>query len=288
MTSPKKLLYARNLKPKKSLGQNFLIDPKTAEKIIERSTIKPEDTVLEIGAGLGALTIPAARRAKKVVAIENDKHMCDLLKTELQLNHISNVHIIHENILKTDIAAVCDTSDQCIVIANLPYYISSQVLVKLIRERRIIRKAVLMFQKEMAERISSVPGCKNYGRLAVMTQYCAEIKKILDLKAALFYPKPNIDSRVIEVRFKTDIDYPADDETLLFKVIKGAFSKRRKILKNSLSGNELHMNPQTAEMILEKAGIDPLRRAETLNIKEFVKLSNIVLQFNNPVDTLSS
>ena len=279
MTSPKNLLSAWGLKPKKSLGQNFLSDPDIADKILSCSAIKPDDTVIEIGPGLGALTIPVARMAKKVIAIENDKHMCNLLKEQLQLNHVSNVHIIHKNILKTDIAAICDTSAPCIVIGNLPYYISSQILVKLIMERKIIHRALLMFQKEMARRVESTPGCKDYGRLAVMTQYCSNIKRVLDVKAGLFYPKPRIDSRVIEVCFKTTIDFPADDETLLFKVIKGAFSKRRKILKNSLSGNELHIDSQTAEMMLEKAGINALRRAETLSVNEFVTLSNTFYAF---------
>jgi 16S rRNA (adenine1518-N6/adenine1519-N6)-dimethyltransferase len=287
MTSPKHLLSVWRLQPKKSLGQNFLSDPNIAEKILSRAGIKPDDTVIEIGPGLGALTIPVARMAKKVVAIENDKHMCNLLKTQLQSNHVANVHIIHANILKTDIAAVCDTSAPCIVIGNLPYYISSQILVKLIRERNVIRRALLMFQKEMAKRIESAPGCKDYGRLAVMVQYCSNIKRVLDVKADLFYPKPNIDSRVIEVCFKTTIDFPAENETLFFKVIKGAFSKRRKILKNSLSGDELDIDSQTAEMILEKAGIDALRRAETLSVKEFVTLSNTFSAFFKS-DTLFS
>lgn len=288
MISTTRLLSAFNLKPKKSLGQNFLLDSKIAKKIIEISNIKDEDTVIEIGAGLGALTIPAARRAKKVVAIENDKNMCNLLKKKLELNRVANVDIIQNNILKTDIFSY-SRSEQFIAIGNLPYYISSQILVKLIRQRSKIKQAVLMFQKEMAERISSKSGCKDYGRLAVMTQYCADITKVLDVKADLFYPKPKVDSTVVKVGFKTNIDFPADDENLLFKVIRCAFSKRRKILKNSLSGNELDIDSKTAGIILKKAGIDPLRRAETLEVKEFVKLCNTFSQFyKHDFDTLLS
>ena len=275
MTSPGKLLSAWNLHPKKQLGQNFLSDPSTAEMIINRSGIGSEDTLLEVGAGLGALTIPAARVSKKVYAVEKDQGLIDLLKTELLVYNISNTTLINSDILQLDLKQFVENeSKKIIVIGNLPYNISSMLLVRLINNRNIVSRAILMFQKEMAKRIYAGPNCKDYSRLSVMTQYCADIKKIATVKAPLFFPKPKIDSEVIELTFKTRLQYQADDEQLLFMVIKAAFSKRRKTLRNSLAGNILEIDTQTAFDLLKQAEIDPVRRAETLTVHEFVKLSN--------------
>ena len=282
MTSPGRLLSAWNLHPKKQLGQNFLSDPSTAEMIINRSGIGSGDTLLEVGAGLGALTIPAARASKKLYAVEKDQGLIDLLKTELLVYKISNTTLINSDILQLDLKQfVEDESEKIIVIGNLPYNISSMLLVRLINNRNIVSRAILMFQKEMAKRIYAAPNCKDYSRLSVMAQYCADVKKIATVKAPLFFPKPKIDSEVIELTFKTGLQHKADDEQLLFRVIKAAFSKRRKTLRNSLAGNILDIDTQTALSLLEQAGIDPVRRAETLTVQEFVKLSNqYVTQIN--------
>ncbi len=275
MTSPITLLKAWNLRAKKQLGQNFLKDPSTAEMIVARSGILPEDIVLEIGAGLGALTIPVARNAEKVYAVEKDLQLIDLLKTEILANNLSNVVLIEKNILNLDIKALVENVDRkIIVMGNLPYNISSQVLIQLINSRSAVSRAILMFQKELAQRITSQPGCKDYGRLTVMLRYCADIKTLATVKACLFFPKPKVDSEVLEIKFKSMPQYPANDEAFLFRVIKAAFSKRRKTLKNALAGSELRIDTKTAGHVLESTGIDPGRRAETLTIQEFVKLSN--------------
>ncbi|MBC8199743.1 MAG: ribosomal RNA small subunit methyltransferase A [Desulfobacterales bacterium] len=277
MTSPRILLAAYNLHPKKQFGQNFLSDPSTAKMIATFSGITSEDVVLEIGAGLGALTIPAAKAAKKVYAIEKDRRLIDLLKTEILANMLSNVELMEENILKFDINRPAENvGRKIIVIGNLPYNISSQILVKLIKSRASVIRAVLMFQKELARRITAQPDCKDYGRLTVMLGYCAKIKKLADIKAHQFFPKPKVDSELLEIRFLETIKYPANDEALLFRVIKGAFSHRRKTLKNALAGSELHIDAKTAQNMLDKAGIDPSLRAETLTISQFVRLSNVI------------
>ena len=279
MTSPRTLLSAWTLSPKKQFGQNFLSDPKTAEMIVSRSGISKEDIVLEIGAGLGALTVPLALAAEKVYAVEKDINLLPLLRTELLAKNIDNVSIMNENILDTDIGSTAAKhGHKIVVIGNLPYNISSQVLVKLINQRSCLSRAVLMFQKELSERICAMPGGKDYGRISVMLRYCADIGKIADVKASLFYPKPKIDSQIIEIRFKESPDFPADDEKFFFSVIKAAFGKRRKTLKNSLSGSELKIDAQTAVSALNSAGIDPARRAETLTVEEFVRLSNAVMK----------
>ena len=267
MTSPRILLSSHGVYAKKQLGQHFLSDPSTADMIIDHSGISPEDIVLEIGAGLGALTIPLACTAEKVYA--------ELLKTELHTLGISNVVLIEKNILKVDIKTLAENANKkIIVIGNLPYNISSQILIQLINTRKSVNKAILMFQKELAQRITAQPDCKDYGRLTVMLRYCADIKRLAEVKASLFFPRPKVDSEVLEIIFKNIIKYPAKDELFLFKVIKAAFSKRRKTLKNSLLGSELHMDVETAVQVLENADINPSRRAETLTVQEFVKLSN--------------
>ncbi|MFO7667684.1 MAG: 16S rRNA (adenine(1518)-N(6)/adenine(1519)-N(6))-dimethyltransferase RsmA [Desulfobacterales bacterium] len=277
MTSPRTLLAALNLSPKKQFGQNFLSDPSTAEMIVSRSCISKEDIILEIGAGLGALTVPLALASEKVYAVEKDINLLPILKNELLAKHIDNVDIIGENILETDIEGrAARHGRKILVIGNLPYNISSQVLIRLIIQRRYVSRAILMFQKELSERICAKPGGKDYGRISVMLRYCSYISKIADVKASLFFPKPVIDSQIIEIRFKDNPDFPADDEKFFFRVIKAAFGKRRKTLRNSLSGSELGIDAQTAVSALNNAGIDPSRRAETLTVEEFVKLSNAI------------
>jgi 16S rRNA (adenine1518-N6/adenine1519-N6)-dimethyltransferase len=279
MTSPRILLAAHNIRPKKQLGQNFIIDSAFTEKIVKRAGILPEDIVLEIGAGLGALTIPLARRARKVIAIEKDRQIVPILNTEVLVSGLTNISIVEKDILSVDInALVEDMGGKIVVMGNLPYNISSQILVQLIRSREGISRAVLMFQKELAQRITADAGCKDYGRLTVMLRYCSDIRKLVDVKASLFFPKPKIDSEILEIKFKKEIDHKADDELFFFKVIKSGFGNRRKTLKNALAASELNIDPDTAERVLEKSNIDPIRRAETLTVEEFVRLSNTLIE----------
>jgi 16S rRNA (adenine1518-N6/adenine1519-N6)-dimethyltransferase len=278
MTSPKILLAAHNIHPKKQLGQNFIVDPSFTEMIVKRAGILPEDIILEIGAGLGALTIPLARRAKKVFAVEKDRQIIPILNTEILVSGLTNISIIEKDILSVEIKALVENmGGKIVVMGNLPYNISSQILVQLIQSREGISRAVLMFQKELAQRITAEAGCKDYGRLTVMLRYCSDIKKLADAKASLFFPKPKVDSQIIELKFKKEIDHKAADEPFLFKVIKAGFGNRRKTLKNALAASELNIDPNTAKGVLEKSGIDPIRRAETLTVEEFVKLSNNLL-----------
>ena len=282
MTSPRILLAAYNIRPKKKLGQNFLADPSTAKMIVNCSEILPDDVVMEIGAGLGALTIPVARRVQKVFAVEKDRQIIDILKIELLASNLSNVAIIEKNILMVDIKTLVKNIDRKIVVmGNLPYNISSQILVQLVKTRNVISRAILMFQKEMAQRITAQPGCKDYGRLTVMLRYCSDIKKLADVKASLFFPKPKVDSEVLEIRFKERLEYSAKDEAFLFRVIKAAFGNRRKTLKNALAASALDIDTNTAKNVLESSDIDPIRRAETLNIEEFVRLSNNLVRVSH-------
>ncbi len=274
MTSPGTLLKAWELKPKKQLGQNFL-NADAAKMIADRAEISDHDIVLEIGAGLGALTIPAAKAAAQVYAMETDSRIIDLLKTELQVHCLNNVQVIKQDILRFDMEEFIRAEkirEKIVVMGNLPYNISSQVAVQLISGRKYISRAILMFQKELARRLVAHPGSRDYGRLSVMLRYCSDIRTVATLKAAMFYPVPKVDSEVVEIRFK-EPDDPAEDEDFLFKVIKASFGQRRKTMRNALAGSELHIHPDTAANSLEAAGIDASRRAETLTVEEFVKLS---------------
>jgi 16S rRNA (adenine1518-N6/adenine1519-N6)-dimethyltransferase len=275
MTSPRTLLVFHNIRPQKHLGQHFLANQTTAKMIVNRSGLLPEDVVLEIGAGLGALTIPVARIAKKVFAVEKDRKIINILKTEILASNLSNVVVMGENILKIDIKSLAeDIGQKLVVMGNLPYNISSQILVQLIKSREALIRAVFMIQRELGQRITAQPGCKDYGRLSVMLGYCANIKKIADVKASVFFPKPKVDSEVLELRFKKRLKHSANNEDHFFRVIKAAFGNRRKILKNALAASELNIDTHAAQNILERSGIDPVRRAETLTVEEFVTLSN--------------
>jgi 16S rRNA (adenine1518-N6/adenine1519-N6)-dimethyltransferase len=255
------------------MGQNFLADPSTAKKITDQARLSSEDVVLEIGAGLGALTIPVARVVRKVYAVEKDRQIIDLLKTELIANRITNCEIIGNDILQISLDAISDTDEQKLtVMGNLPYGISSQILVKLIGSRTNVKRAVLMFQKELAQRLVAPPGSKDYGRITAMLKYCADVRLIANVNASVFYPSPKVDSSVVEIEFKSTSVYGLHDEAMLFRTIKAAFGNRRKTLKNALSSGGLNIDTRYISTALKLAGIDPSRRAETLEPSEFVSL----------------
>ncbi len=279
MTSPRELLGGWNIRAKKKLGQVFLADPNTANRIVARAGVGPENIVLEIGAGLGALTLPAARAAGRVVAVEKDEQLAQLLSTELRIQRISNVEIIREDFLHLDLHEVARRYPlPLLVMGNLPYNISSQILVKLIRCRNLVSRAVLMFQKELAQRLTAQPGGKDYGRLTVMLRYSAEVRSLAVVAANAFYPKPKIDSEVLEIEFNPSTNRRVADEQFLFEVVKASFGRRRKTLKNALVGSELNAAKETVLEALAEAAIDPSRRAETLSVEEFVALGNALAQ----------
>jgi len=265
---------------KKKFGQNFLNDPSVPELIAERARIESEDLVVEIGPGLGALTVPLARRAARVCAIEKDSQILPVLRSELLASGTDNVEILNEDILNVSLTEIAEAHGGPIIVAgNLPYNISSQILVQMIRERRWIKKALFMFQKELAERITASEGTRNFGRMAAMLGYCAKIRTLVRVDASKFFPRPKVDSEVIEVTFFTDPPHVATDEALLFAVIKAAFGKRRKNLRNALSNSELPLTPVQAEEVLTEAVIAVNRRAESLMVEEFVRLSNVLARY---------
>lgn len=277
MTSPQVLLNAWDLRARKELGQNFLKDPGVAAQIVALAQVQQQDIVLEIGAGLGAMTIAAARTASKVIAVEKDRRLLPLLRSELLLNGLTQVQVCPQDILSLDLHVLASEARRpLIVLGNLPYNISSQVLVQLIRQRGAVERAVLMLQKELAERICARPNCKAYGRLSVILQYCADLKPLREVKARQFFPVPKVDSMILRIDFKTRLPRAVSDEGLFMRVIQAAFGQRRKTLRNALAGGLLPLDSAAAGAVLEAVGIDPRRRAETLSVEEFIELTDQV------------
>jgi 16S rRNA (adenine1518-N6/adenine1519-N6)-dimethyltransferase len=273
MTSPRTLLSAHDLRPRKQLGQNFLSNPGTARMIVERARVGAEDRVLEIGPGLGALTIPLAQAAGTVIAVEKDPNLVPLLRRALEEEGLSNVVVREGDILECDLAVIArEVGGPLTVLGNLPYNISSQVVVRLIEGRRDVTRAVLMFQRELATRLTAPPGGRDYGRITAMLAYCASVERVASVGAKGFYPSPHVDSDVIEIRFEPDRPYPPHDERHLYRVMAAAFGQRRKTLRNALSSGGLGIAAGLAEEALNRSGIDPRRRAETLSPAEFVRL----------------
>ena len=273
LMSPRALLRLHALHPQKRLGQNFLSDPSIAQMIVNRSGVCQEDVVVEIGPGLGALTLPLAQAVRSVIAIEKDRRLAAVLKDELQAAGVSNVQMVEADVLDIDWAGLGRQAGRPLtVFGNLPYNISSQVVIRLIESRRHVPRAVLMFQRELAVRLTAPPGGRDYGRITAMLAYCAAVKPLCRVGAGAFHPVPKVDSEVLEIRFAPPRADPPHDEARLFKLIAAAFGQRRKTLRNALSASGLSINPGLAARALEQAGIDSARRAETLSAEEFVAL----------------
>lgn len=275
MTHPGELLKQADLYAGKEMGQNFLSSPATAQMIVDHTGITEEAFVLEVGPGLGALTVPLARKAGRVTAVEKDRRMIPLLESELALAGVGNVTILNQNILKTDIKEIAG-GEKLVVMGNLPYNISSQILFKLVKDRAVVETAYLMFQKELATRLMAAPGGRDYSRLSAVVQYAARISHVADIGPASFFPRPDVDSTVLKFSFLHDQGLDEAMEDLLFGVIKAAFSKRRKTLRNSMAGGELGLKKSETEQALVAAGIDPVRRAETLVLEEFLSITRAV------------
>ena len=277
MTHPGQLLKDAKLYAGKELGQNFLSNPATAQMIVQKIGISDTNTVLEIGPGLGALTIPLAKAALHVTAVEKDSRLIPVLQQVLDDENLNNIDIINKDILKIDFQRIsAKTGKNLVVIGNLPYNISSQILFRLVEQRFCIEKAFLMFQKELATRIMAKPGKKDYSRLAAVVHYAADISFIADIGPASFFPKPEVNSTILQFKFFHKKELDQAQEKILFNVIKAGFSKRRKSLKNAMAGGEFKFEKSFIIKALEQAGIDPARRAETLTVEEFKLLAKAV------------
>ncbi|KRG11397.1 16S rRNA (adenine(1518)-N(6)/adenine(1519)-N(6))-dimethyltransferase RsmA [Staphylococcus sp. NAM3COL9] len=279
----KALLNQYGFNFKKSLGQNFLIDVNIIQKIIDASDIGENTGVIEIGPGMGSLTEQLAKNAKKVVAFEIDQRLIPVLKDTM--GPYDNVEIINEDILKADIAHYVaehlTDCDNIMVVANLPYYITTPILLNLMQQNLPIDGYVVMMQKEVGERLNAQVGTKAYGSLSIVTQYYTETSKVLTVPKTVFLPPPNVDSIVVKLMKRQTPEVDIDNEDEFFKMTKAAFSQRRKTISNNYQSLFVDgkANKEIIKKWLEISDIDPRRRGETLSIKEFAKLYNELKNF---------
>lgn len=243
------------IRPSKRLGQNFLIDKNVLEKIIESAELSPEDTVLEIGPGLGILTLELAKRVKKVIAVEKDKNLARILNKELRIKKIENTEVISDDILKIH-NSLFSILNSYKLVANLPYYITSPIIRKFLEMEQKPKAIILMVQKEVGQRIMAKPPRMNL--LAISVQFYAEPKIIAYVSKNSFYPQPKVDSAIIKIIPK---QIPGIDTKKFFETIKKGFSAKRKMLKNNLSGLDF-----------DQIGLNPKIRAENLSISDWIKI----------------
>lgn len=271
----RKILKKKGIRPLKRLGQSFLEDQNVIEKIVKAADLQKEDVVVEIGAGLGFMTDLIAKKAGRVLALEIDSYMISILKQTLDGR--ANIEIVQSDVLKYDLSAVCKErpSKKIKIIGNIPYNISSQILFHLLYYRKYIDSIVIMFQKEMADRILAEPGTKEYGIPTVFVRMYAAVSQELIIPATCFYPPPKVSSAVLRFILREKPVVELADESIFMKVVKAAFSTRRKTLLNNLRNSDLldHSEVQT-RLLFEMTKIDERRRAETLSVEEFAKLSN--------------
>ncbi|MFH0844780.1 MAG: 16S rRNA (adenine(1518)-N(6)/adenine(1519)-N(6))-dimethyltransferase RsmA [Pseudomonadota bacterium] len=263
------------IRPKKRLGQHFLKDRGIIHDILSLSRLDRSDQVIEIGAGLGSLTIPLAGLVQQIYAVEKDPQLVEILREKLSGEGIQNVTVIQEDILRLDFEKMLPISAGKIkVMGNLPYNISSPVLEKLVKNRDRVGKAILMFQLEFARRLISPPGSKVYGAISVLIRYHAHPSPLLEVSKEAFYPKPKVNSMVLELDFQRPYPRRAKDEDHFKRIVKGAFAQRRKTLLNALKSALPSYEEPAIRAALRQSDIDPRRRAETLDMDGFLHLTD--------------
>lgn len=263
---------------KKSLGQNFLIDTNILRNIVDYAKLTDESGAIEIGPGIGALTEQLARRSKKVVAFEIDQRLLPIL--EETLSPYPNTKVIHEDVLKANVLQVIESEfegiEDLMVVANLPYYVTTPIIMELLEKKLPIRGIVCMLQKEVADRISASPGTKDYGSLSIAVQYYTKAETVMVVPRTVFIPQPNVDSAVIRLTVRNEPPVKVKDEDFFFQVTKASFAQRRKTILNNLT-SQLPVGKEKKNQIIEAlnaAEIDPGRRGETLSLEEFARLSD--------------
>jgi 16S rRNA (adenine1518-N6/adenine1519-N6)-dimethyltransferase len=271
----KQVIQKHEFSFKKQLGQNFLIDQNILGKIIEAADIGQNDGVLEIGPGVGTLTQELAENAGQVVAIEKDDRLLSVLFDTLK--QYKNIHIEHGDVLEVDLNALFDTwfsGRRVSVVANLPYYITTPIVMRLLEEKLPLHSIVVMVQKEVAERMAAKPGGKDYGVLSIAVQYYTKPSLVCKVPPGAFMPPPNVESTVIRLQVLDRPSVQVKDEALFFRVVRACFAQRRKTLLNNLSNSNLNLSKEAARGLLEKIGMDPAQRAETLSLQDFERITN--------------
>jgi 16S rRNA (adenine1518-N6/adenine1519-N6)-dimethyltransferase len=272
MASIRKELAEYGLFPKKRLGQHFLVDPNILTKLIRTAQVGKEDVVLEVGPGLGKMTLALAHQVKKVIAVEFDPKLVAILNEKVK--DYPNVEVVKGDILKVDFKHFFEKEGHPVkVVANLPYQISTPLLSRFIESKEAFSTFTLMLQKEVAERMVAPPGKKEYGPLSIFVQLFFEVCIRFFIKPSAFFPSPKVESAVVRMAWKEKPMIERNDEEWFKKVVRACFGYRRKTLINALKHSELYL-PESIESRMEGIGIDPRRRPETLSIQEFVHLAD--------------
>jgi 16S rRNA (adenine1518-N6/adenine1519-N6)-dimethyltransferase len=266
------MLARYGLAPSKQRGQNFLSDPNVVRKVVSAAALSPRDIVIEIGPGFGALTFGLSEAALHVVAVELDGGIVRAFREEY--GDQTGITLVEGDILDFDISAAADSHgvDKLVVVGNIPYSVTSPLVRRLIDERDRVARCLLMVQSEVGERIASEPGDSDYSGLSVVTRYHARVRRLFTVKRTCFHPKPKVDSGVIEIVFEGDLDRKSDPETFE-AVVRAAFGKRRKMLRQSL-GDLIDDRGLTADVLSSASGVDLSRRGETLSVEEFDLLAS--------------
>jgi 16S rRNA (adenine1518-N6/adenine1519-N6)-dimethyltransferase len=273
------ILKKYNFRICKRLGQNFLVDESIRQKIVAAGELEAGDVVVEIGPGLGVLTQALAEQKCQVIAIELDKNLLPILAENLA--DYPNIQVVHNDVLKVNLDEIVLrlTGKQSYkVMANLPYYITTPILLYLLESRFSIDLMVFMMQKEVAERITAQPGTKTYGGLSVVIQYFTEPRLVFKVPNTVFIPRPEVESAIVKLTKRVIPPVQLNDEKKFFQIVRAAFGQRRKTLANALKGSQLGLDREQVTELLHQAGIDGNRRGETLSLAEFALLSNITVQ----------
>lgn len=274
----KQILKKYGLTMKKSLGQNFLVEPGILTKMLAAGEIDKDTVVIEIGPGIGALTERLAQEAKQVIAFEVDRRLEPILKNELA--EYDNIEVIFQDILEANLPELFadrfEPTDRIVVAANLPYYITTPIIMNFIEANLPVDAYVMMMQKEVAERMTASPGSKNYGSLTVAIDYYTEAEISFIVPRTVFVPQPNVDSAVLKLKRREEPKVAVDNEAFYFRLTRGSFQHRRKTLWNNLMGiyGKTDEAKEALRLGLEAVGIEGSRRAETLAIEEFAALAN--------------
>ena len=266
------LVKKYNFKFSKSLGQNFLIDDSVLTDIVEGADVDNRDFIIEIGPGVGTLTAKLLLKAKKVTSIELDNDLIPILQEEL--GDYENFNLIHNDALKVDFNKLMEGEESVKLVANLPYYVTTPIIVKLLKDGYNFKSLTIMIQKEVAERINAEPNCKEYGSLSVLVQYYCNTSIVRRVAPSCFIPRPKVESIVIRLDRLSEPRVKTKDENLMFELVRAGFNMRRKTLWNAAKAFKL--SKEKLEEAFEKSGIDPKRRAETLSIEEFANLSDCI------------
>lgn len=273
--STQQIVNKYNFKFSKSLGQNFLVDDQVLRDIVTGAEVNKDDFIIEIGPGVGTLTKELLKVAKKVCAIELDKDLIPILNEELK--EFENFELVNKDALKVNFNEIIGEEKSVKLVANLPYYVTTPIIAKLLTEGYKFKSLTIMIQKEVAERINAEPSTKEYGSLSLLVQYYCDTELVRKVSPSSFIPRPKVDSSVIKLNKLDSPKVKVDDEKLFFKIIRASFNMRRKTLWNALKS--LGFSKDLLENALQECDIDPKRRGETLSIYEFANLSNCIHRY---------